>query len=163
MPSGIPSACFGGTFTSPIGPISILSNGDAITRITFDTAPVGRSCAIVSETMHCLRRYFDGKQTDFQHIPLIYEGTAFQQAVWQALTRISYGKTLSYRDIAQAIGRPSAFRAVGQACNRNPIPMIIPCHRVVGSNGALTGFAGGISSKQWLLAHEQALTQQHAA
>lgn len=100
-----------------------------------------------------LSEYFAGSRKSFT-VKLHVEGTEFQKAVWNALLRIPFGETRSYRDIAIAIGRPRAFRAVGQAIHRNPIGIIIPCHRVVGSNGALTGFAGGIELKKRLLDHE---------
>ncbi len=100
-----------------------------------------------------LSEYFAGSRKIFA-VKLQVEGTEFQKAVWNALLQIPYGETRSYKDIAMAIGRPQAFRAVGQAIHRNPIGIIIPCHRVVGTNGALTGFAGGIELKKRLLDHE---------
>jgi O-6-methylguanine DNA methyltransferase len=87
--------------------------------------------------------------------PNITGGTPFQQQVWDALEAIPYGKMVTYADIAQAIGAPKAVRAVGQAIHRNPLGIIIPCHRVIGKNGTLTGYAAGLSRKQWLLTHEQ--------
>ena len=85
---------------------------------------------------------------------MLPQGTPFQKLVWQQLKRIPYGKVVSYRDVARAIGKPHAFRAVGNANNKNPIGIIIPCHRVIGADGTLTGYGGGLDRKRWLLAHE---------
>ena len=101
-----------------------------------------------------LAEYFKGRRTDFD-FPLTPAGTVFQKAVWQALREIPYGEVRSYGQIAASAGRPQAARAVGGACNRNPIWILIPCHRVVGTRGSLTGYAGGLSMKQTLLNLEQ--------
>lgn len=100
-----------------------------------------------------LRGYFAGKLKTFD-VPLAPRGTEFQLAVWNALLEIPYGDTISYAELASRIGKPSAMRAVGAANGANPIPVIIPCHRVIGANGSLTGYGGGIERKQWLLALE---------
>jgi methylated-DNA-[protein]-cysteine S-methyltransferase len=100
-----------------------------------------------------LAEYFSGKRTAFE-LDLAPRGTEFQLAVWNALLAIPYGDTISYAELARRIGKPSAVRAVGAANGANPIPVIIPCHRVIGSNGTLTGYGGGIERKQWLLALE---------
>lgn len=100
-----------------------------------------------------LAEYFSGKRTAFE-LDLAPRGTVFQLAVWNALLAIPYGDTISYAELARRIGKPSAVRAVGAANGANPIPVIIPCHRVIGSNGTLTGYGGGIERKQWLLALE---------
>jgi methylated-DNA-[protein]-cysteine S-methyltransferase len=100
-----------------------------------------------------LAEYFSGKRTVFA-LDLAPRGTPFQLAVWNALLEIPYGDTISYAELARRIGKPSAVRAVGAANGANPIPIIIPCHRVIGSNGTLTGYGGGIERKQWLLALE---------
>ena len=97
-----------------------------------------------------LRAYFKGELKEFD-IPLAPEGTAFQQKVWQALRNIPYGKLVSYKTIAETIGNPKAVRAVGAANGKNPLPVIVPCHRVIGSDGALTGFGGGLQTKQQLI------------
>jgi methylated-DNA-[protein]-cysteine S-methyltransferase len=102
-----------------------------------------------------LAEYFAGTRTEFD-LPLHASGTAFQRKVWTALLDIPYGETASYGATAAAIGAPSASRAVGLANGQNPIPIIVPCHRVVGANGSLTGYGGGIETKKWLLAHEAA-------
>lgn len=101
-----------------------------------------------------LEEYFNGQRKDFQ-LPIYAEGTVFQQEVWQALTTISYGETASYKDIAIKIERPKAMRAVGNANHNNPIPIIIPCHRVIGTSGKLIGYGGGLWRKEWLLKHER--------
>jgi methylated-DNA-[protein]-cysteine S-methyltransferase len=103
-----------------------------------------------------LREYFAGRRQRFD-LPLAAQGTPFQQAVWQALAAIPWGALRSYADIARAIDKPSAVRAVGAANGRNPLPIVVPCHRVIGSNGALTGFAGGLETKRQLLELEGSL------
>jgi methylated-DNA-[protein]-cysteine S-methyltransferase len=101
-----------------------------------------------------LRAYFDGALDAITGLPVAFEGTAFQVRVWEALRAIPCGTTWSYRDLARHIGQPTATRAVGAANGANPIGIVVPCHRVVGSDGSLTGFGGGIARKRWLLAHE---------
>ncbi|MFO7695095.1 MAG: methylated-DNA--[protein]-cysteine S-methyltransferase [Vicinamibacterales bacterium] len=101
-----------------------------------------------------LREYFQGKRTEFD-LPLHPKGTPFQQSVWKALLKIPYGKTRSYGDIAKAIGRPTAVRAVGLANGRNPLPIVVPCHRVIGASGKLVGYGGGLHVKQALLDRER--------
>jgi methylated-DNA-[protein]-cysteine S-methyltransferase len=101
-----------------------------------------------------LAEYFAGDRRTFE-LPLAPQGTAFQRRVWDALLRIPYGETWSYGRLAREIGSPSASRAVGAANGKNPLSIIVPCHRVIGATGALTGYAGGVAAKQWLLAHER--------
>ena len=108
----------------------------------------------MAECLRQLTEYFKGRRQKFS-IPLVLEGTDFQKAVWRQLQKIPFGQTASYGDVARAVGSPRAFRAVGNANNKNPIPLIIPCHRVIGSDGKLVGFGGGIWRKEWLLEHEQ--------
>ncbi len=103
-----------------------------------------------------LRDYFSGDLRALDRLPLAAEGTEFQRAVWKALQEIPCGETRSYADIARRIGRPKAVRAVGLANGQNPIAVVVPCHRVIGSNGSLTGYGGGLDRKRWLLAHEGA-------
>ncbi|QDK33908.1 methylated-DNA--[protein]-cysteine S-methyltransferase [Sphingomonas sp. IC081] len=112
--------------------------------------PPGDAHPVLEQARAQLADYFAGRRTVFD-LPLDFRGTAFQQSVWQALLTIPYGETRSYRQIAEAIGRPGASRAVGAANGRNPISIIAPCHRVVGAGGALTGFAGGLEAKAFLL------------
>lgn len=106
-----------------------------------------------------LQSYFAGDRKGFK-VKIRPRGTEFQQAVWKALLEIPYGETRSYKQIAAQIGHPRAFRAVGQAIHHNPIAIIIPCHRVIGSDGSLTGFAGGLVLKKWLLEHERKVLEQ---
>lgn len=110
-----------------------------------------------SDAAAAVRRYFDGDLLALEGISVDQAGTPFQMLVWQALRNIPVGETRSYADIAQAIDAPKAFRAVGMANNRNPVSLIVPCHRVIGADGSLTGYAGGLKLKAWLLAHEGAL------
>ena len=144
------------TIDSPIGPLTLAVDADcgALTAIRFgDEGGRDDSPALVLAQRQ-LEEYFRGERTRFD-LPLQPKGTPFQLAVWRALTEIPYGTTASYGDIARAIGRPKAFRAVGMANHCNPIPIIVPCHRVIGSDGGLTGYAGGLEIKRALLELEQ--------
>ncbi|MDX1733846.1 MAG: methylated-DNA--[protein]-cysteine S-methyltransferase [Halioglobus sp.] len=147
---------------SPLGTLRIVSNGTALTRIEFDgmhgssDGMVERTDAALAAATAQLREYFEGNRTRFQ-LSLAPVGTDFQQQVWRALGTIPYGELRSYREIASSIGRARAVRAVGAANGRNPLPIVVPCHRVVGSDGSLTGFAGGLAAKQLLLELEGAL------
>lgn len=111
---------------------------------------------LLMEATQQLREYFEGRRQHFT-LPVAPAGTPFQQRVWRELQKIPWGTTTTYRDIAQRIGRPTAVRAVGSANGRNPVAIVIPCHRVIGSDGSLTGYAGGIATKRRLLQHEGAL------
>ena len=113
----------------------------------------GEQIAPLAQAMDELRRYLAGERVQFT-CPLDLHGTAFQIAVWEELFRIPYGQTRTYAEIANAIGRPTAVRAVGAANGSNPVAIIVPCHRVIGSNGSLTGYGGGLPTKQWLLSLE---------
>jgi methylated-DNA-[protein]-cysteine S-methyltransferase len=108
-----------------------------------------------------LREYFSGRRTEFE-LPLAPQGTAFQRGVWRQLQEIPYGETISYGELAKRVGNPKASRAVGAANGQNPIPIVIPCHRVIGSNGKLTGFGGGLPTKEALLALERSTTGRAA-
>ncbi len=110
--------------------------------------------AHLEKSMKALDRYFEGKKKDFSDLTLAASGTAFQLSVWRALAQIPFGETRSYADIARAIGNPKGMRAVGLANGKNPIPIIVPCHRVIGADGSLTGFGGGLPTKKWLLEFE---------
>ena len=142
---------------SEIGPIEIVGNQKGILAVTFgaDEFQIDRNLpAIMTECLRQMTEYFKGRRQKFS-IPLVLEGTDFQKAVWRQLQKIPFGKTASYGDVARAVGSPRAFRAVGNANNKNPISLIIPCHRVIGSDGKLVGFGGGIWRKEWLLEHEK--------
>lgn len=155
---------------SPLGPILIAAAADALTHISFldGTGPVEPAPDWQRDDTPVLRRaagqlaaYFAGARTRFE-LPLRPAGTAFQQHVWRALTGIPYGATVSYGELARRIGRPSASRAVGAANGRNPLPIVVPCHRVVGHDGRLTGYAGGLPIKERLLALERGHAAQQA-
>ena len=139
---------------SPVGPITIVERDGAITHVLFgECEKTGERTALLAEAERQLNEYFAGTRRAFD-LPLRPEGTPFQQDVWNALCRIPYGETRSYADIARAVNRPKAFRAVGMANHNNPISILIPCHRVVGADGSLTGYGGGIDKKRFLLALE---------
>lgn len=146
-----------------VGRVGIADNGTAITSLAYAAIPRKASPsddAVVNETglirdmAAQLEEYLEGKRKSFD-IALKLEGTPFQKAVWHALTNIPYGETRSYKEIAAIIGRPKACRAVGMANNRNPVAIVIPCHRVIGANGKMVGYAGGIDIKERLLEIER--------
>ena len=143
---------------SPVGKLWLEAEGDALTGLYFSEERCSGGEAGESDVLDRaeaqLAEYFAGARRSFD-LPLKPQGTPFQLADWKALEQIPYGETVSYGDIARAIGRPKACRAVGMANHANPISIIAPCHRVVGSNGRLTGYGGGLAVKQWLLEHEQ--------
>ena len=151
------------TSATPVGTLTLLANDAALVAILWEDDDPRRvplpPCRedpdhpVLVETARQLAEYFAGARRVFD-LPLTSHGTAFQQSVWQALLAIPFGETRSYAQIARAIGRPTAFRAVGAANGRNPLSIVAPCHRVIGSGGALTGFAGGITIKRRLLAFE---------
>jgi methylated-DNA-[protein]-cysteine S-methyltransferase len=122
-------------------------------KFQFDQVIEGEEIAPLQQAMDELRRYLAGEYVQFT-CPLDLHGTAFQIEVWEALYRIPYGEIRTYAEIARSIGRPAAVRAVGAANGANPVAIIVPCHRVIGSNGTLTGYGGGLSTKAWLLALE---------
>ena len=142
---------------SPIGTLTLVADGDALVGVymeTYEPPPAERrSTPVLERAAKQLREYFAGERETFE-LELKPHGTEFQRAVWNALIEIPFGKTVSYAQIAKRIGRPKAVRAVGAANGSNPISLIIPCHRVIGANGSLTGYGGGLPRKQWLLAHE---------
>lgn len=131
--------------------------GVSAVKLVDQIAPAsGNIPAHLQECVEQLDQYFRGERNEF-NLKLDLEGTVFQKDVWQQLLTIPYGKTVSYRDIALAMGKEKAVRAVGHANGQNKIWIIVPCHRVIGSNGKLTGYAGGLWRKEWLLRHEKAL------
>lgn len=143
---------------SPLGELRLVSNGDAITAIDFTGHHGNQGIHQADAALDCCQQqlveYFAGQRQVFD-VPLAASGTAFQHQVWRQLSGIPYGELRSYRDIAVACNKPKAMRAVGAANGRNPIPIIVPCHRVIGSNGTLTGYAGGLPAKQLLLKLER--------
>ncbi len=154
------------TIDSPLGPLTLVAEGDALVGLYMagqahrpPDQRLGEAAGDVDATLAAvaaeLREYFAGERTGFT-VPLRPVGTAFQHAVWDAVAAIPYGETASYAELAQQIGRPLAVRAVGAAVGRNPVTVVVPCHRVIGSAGALTGYAGGLDRKRTLLALERA-------
>jgi methylated-DNA-[protein]-cysteine S-methyltransferase len=110
--------------------------------------------AALADTLRQLREYFAGERTEFGLPLVVQRGSEFERAVWAEIAAIPYGETLSYGAIARAVGEPGGAQAVGLACNRNPLPLVVPCHRVIGSDGKLVGFGGGVGRKRWLLSLE---------
>ena len=142
---------------SPVGPLYLTADGDHLFELRFGARagviPPGET-PVLLEAARQLDAYFAGALRAFD-LPLMPEGTDFQRRCWNALLEIPYGETVSYGEIARRIGRPRATRAVGMANHNNPISIIIPCHRVIGKNGSLTGYGGGLENKKWLLSLEQ--------
>lgn len=150
-------------YKSPLGPLSVTATSKGLSGINFlkddddkvalNASGHAASNPHISSAIDELNLYFDRKLESF-NTPLDPIGTDFQKSVWNALSQIPFGVTASYGDIAHQIGNPNSSRAVGLANNRNPISIIVPCHRVIGANGKLVGYGGGISKKEWLLRHE---------
>jgi methylated-DNA-[protein]-cysteine S-methyltransferase len=151
---------------SPYGPVRLYASDAGLTHVyvSGDRGPdaIARETPILARTATQLAEYFAGTRRVFD-LPLAAAGTPFQQRVWKMLTTIELGTTWSYGELARAIGNPTASRAVGAANGKNPIWVIVPCHRVIGANGTLTGYAGGLPIKQALLAHEQRVAGRPAA
>ncbi|MGJ4730941.1 methylated-DNA--[protein]-cysteine S-methyltransferase [Luteimonas sp. SDU101] len=150
---------------SPVGPLFVAADVQGLRAIEFrdNRHPVRRGAdwregdsALLRTARAQLDEYFAGRRRSFA-LPLSPQGTAFQLSVWNALATIPYGRTISYADLATRVGRPTAMRAVGAANGRNPLPIVLPCHRVIGADGTLTGFGGGLPTKQFLLKLEGAL------
>ncbi|WP_303866031.1 methylated-DNA--[protein]-cysteine S-methyltransferase [Acetobacterium wieringae] len=141
-------------YQTPLGKIVITENGEAITGLSFEKVLPGQvnnqETPLLKEASHQLEQYLQGKRHSFD-LPLCPQGTDFQQKVWKALRDIPYGAVCSYKDVALAIGNEKACRAVGGANNKNPIAIIIPCHRVIGANGSLVGYGCGLAIKKQLL------------
>lgn len=147
-----------------VGPLTITGDTDGIRRIEFvDNFPANvagrRISPVIRDAADQLKRYFSGTLLSFD-IPMSASGTDFQKKVWRIIQTIGYGKVITYGDIAVQLGNIGLSRAVGQAANRNPIPIVVPCHRVVGANGALVGFAPGVALKKILLDHEQRFSRR---
>jgi O-6-methylguanine DNA methyltransferase len=148
-------------YDAPIGLLLIQGNDQTLERITFATEKrvVAKKNKLLERTVLQLNEYFSGKRMVFD-LPLDITGTDFQVKVWKALNQIDYGETYSYKAIAESINHPKAYRAVGRANNKNKFPIIIPCHRVIGVKSQLTGYAGGIWRKKWLLDHEKKVLER---
>ena len=155
--------CYSKEITSPVGKLTLVASDAGLAAILWENddpnrvrlgEPIPRDDhPMLIEAERQLREYFDGRRTKFD-LQLDFTGTEFQKRVWSALLTIPYGETRSYAQIARQIGRPEAVRAVGAANGKNPLSIVAPCHRVIGSSGALTGFAGGLETKAFLLEHE---------
>ncbi len=151
------------TLATPVGLLLLVAQGENLVNIgfenIFDIPVVLKNRRDVSmtgalkQTIGQLTEYFQGKRKTFD-LPLLPIGSDFQQEVWQQMSKIPYGETRSYKELATALGNSNKARAVGQAANRNPLPIVVPCHRVIGSSGRLTGFAGGLVVKDYLLRFE---------
>jgi len=148
---------------TPLGIASISGDENGITKISItedsEKKPSTEIPDILKEATTQLRDYFEGKRNNF-NIKLNPSGTDFQQKVWQELSKIPFGKTVSYLDIAKRLGDPKCIRAAASANGKNPLWVVVPCHRVIGSDGSLTGYAGGLWRKKWLLDHESPVKQQ---
>ena len=140
---------------SPIGVIEVQASAKGVTQVIF--SGTAKKAIKTNEITHCckqqLNEYFEGRRKKIG-VPLDLQGTTFQKSVWNCLTQIPFGETRTYRDISDMLNNSKAVRAVGGANGRNPIGIIVPCHRVIGTNGTLTGYAGGNERKLWLLKHE---------
>lgn len=144
-------------FNSPIGPLLIRAENNVIVEIKFDgSIEEDQTCPIIEECKKQLAEYFDGQRTVF-NISIKPQGTDFQQKVWNQLMTIPYGTSINYSQLAIALGDIKSIRAAGTANGKNKIPIIIPCHRVIGKDGSLVGFAGGLNRKQYLLQLEGVL------
>lgn len=144
-------------YPSPIGPVEISGTRKGILSIGFVKKRLPNDQDLpecVKEGIRQLEEYFKGERKRFS-LKLLPQGTPFQKLVWQQLRKIPYGNLVSYGDVARAIGKPKAFRAVGGANNKNPIGIVVPCHRVIGSDGKMVGYGSGIWRKEWLLEHEK--------
>jgi methylated-DNA-[protein]-cysteine S-methyltransferase len=156
------------TIDTPVRKLTIAANGSRVCLVHFGDATDRVRSTLASwypgstiELAHdpagaatVLRRYFDGDLGSLDEVDVELHGTAFQQRVWMALRTVTVGTTLSYAELARRVGSPSAVRAVGAANGANPVAVVLPCHRIIGSNGSLTGYGGGLDRKRWLLDHE---------
>ncbi len=146
-----------GYYKTPIGLLCAKTNGGRLTGLSLTDTPILPSCAdtpLFENLQQALDAYFAGCRNAFDAIPLQIQGSTFEAAVWEALRTIPFGETRTYGEVAAMIGTPGAARAVGGACHRNPLLLVVPCHRVIGRGGSLTGFGAGMENKILLLQHE---------
>jgi len=156
-------------YASPLGALTLVASDAGLRAVLWNGDDPSRAGLaglspdetgrppVLAETARQLDAYFDGSRTSFD-LQLDLHGTPFQRQAWRALAEIPFGETRTYAEQAARLGRPTAFRAVGAANGRNPLSIVLPCHRVIGSDGSLTGFAGGLDAKRWLLEHERAVS-----
>lgn len=145
-----------GHVTSPIGIVEIGASSEGVTHLDFVDTPQHQQSGsnnVLRLAIEQIEAYFHGRLQVFD-LPLDLAGTPFQRSVWEALLTVPFGRTASYQQIADTVGKPKAMRAVGAANGRNPVSIIVPCHRIIGKNGSLTGYGGGLWRKEWLLRHE---------
>lgn len=159
------------TVRSPVGEIALFARDEALVGLVFDDHAASMRAQLVERfgavrfraardpagAARCVRRYLDGELDALAEVAVDLGGTPFQARVWAALRQIPVGATRSYRQLARAVGRPAAVRAVGAANGRNPVSLVVPCHRVIAADGTLCGYGGGVERKRWLLQHERAL------
>ncbi len=151
---------FADYYASPLGLIEITADNHGLLSLYFVAAEKSRKPSpLLEQTQEQLSQYFNRKRSEFD-LPLSLKGTPFQKSVWQQLLNIPLGATCSYQQLADALNKPGAARAVGAANGKNPLSIIVPCHRVIGANGQLTGYLGGLERKQWLLEHESSPFRQ---
>ena len=153
-------------YKSPLGILTLISDGDTLNYILFENdrfyenikpKAIEKDLKIFTQTKNWLDKYFKGQNPNINELNINSKGTIFQKEIWNVLKTIPYGKTITYKEIAEKLNKPKAYRAVGSAIGHNPIPIIIPCHRVIGSNGKLVGYALGLDMKKYLLDLESAV------
>jgi methylated-DNA-[protein]-cysteine S-methyltransferase len=151
---------------TPMGAILLTFTGNGLAALDFaqegckspaGSPPPANLAPLIESVKKELAKYFSGQLVDFNALPLDLQGTPFQQKVWRELRRIPRGRTVSYKELARRAGSPQAYRAAGQANGRNPVPIIVPCHRVISADGSLGGYSSGLDKKRWLLQHEGAM------
>ena len=155
--SRIKSACF----SSPVGALEVTATQKGVSSLYFagETFPTEEPSGILRECADQLQEYFNGKRKEF-NIPMDLQGTEFQIKVWNELINITFGETISYLELSKRVGDVKAIRAVGNANGKNPVSIIVPCHRVIGSNGKLIGYGGGLWRKRWLLEFERSFIRK---
>ena len=149
------------SINTPLGPLFIEGSRDGISSISFVDTPISETIEVppvLQQAVIQLNEYFNKQRREFS-LQLAPKGTVFQQKVWKKLQDIPYGKTTSYQEMANQLGDPKVIRAAASANGKNPIAIVVPCHRVIGSDGSLTGYAGGLHRKKWLLEHESPIKQ----
>ncbi len=152
------------TLPSPLGVLTITSDGQAITSVAFgkQKSSKEKTDKVLLQCRKELKEYFGGRRQKFS-VAISPQGTDFQRIIWREMLRVPYGKTISYSELSKRIGKPKAMRATGSACGRNPIVILIPCHRIIASGSGIGGYSGGLEKKRWLLEHEKKFAQTQTA